>query len=253
MLIDYHIHVLGHRGGYYTQDLLEKYFSTAEAQGFSEIGLTEHDDYIAGLDPKAIKEASVFFPRLRIRLGLEVSYWPGREKEILTFVKRTNFDYLVGSVHHIDSWMFDHPTYKSAYSEWELTRLYQTYFGLVEKLVRSGLFDIVGHLDLIKVFGYRPPGSIIFFAEPILHAIKENGLTVEVNTAGLRKPCEEIYPAREILERCYNLGIAVTLGSDAHNFTEVGRDLVQARDLLYHIGYRKIATFFQHQQFLIHL
>ncbi|MDH7577774.1 MAG: histidinol-phosphatase HisJ family protein [Bacillota bacterium] len=253
MLVDYHIHVLGHRGGCYTQELLEEYFAAAQAQGIFEIGLADHDEYVTGLDQKTIEEALAPFPRLNVRLGLEISYWPGREKEIEALAYRLDFDYLIGSVHHINNWMFDHPAFKAAYSEWDFTRLYQTYFEIIEKLALCGCFDVVGHFDLIKIFGYRPAGDIIFLALPALMAIREAGLTVEVNTAGLYKPCGEIYPAEGLLAKCYDLNIPVTLGSDAHNSCEVGRDLARARDLLYRIGYRKLATFSRRRRFLNHL
>ncbi|NPV29615.1 MAG: histidinol-phosphatase HisJ family protein [Firmicutes bacterium] len=253
MLVDYHIHVLGHRGGCYTRELLEEYFAAARAQKIDEIGLTEHDEYAAGLDQKALEEALASYPHLSVRLGLEISYWPGREKEIAGLAQKYNFDYLIGSVHHIENWMFDHPDFRAAYSEWDFALLYQRYFGLVEKLASCGCFDVVGHFDLIKVFGYRPPGDVVSLAAPALMAIRKAGLAVEVNTAGLYKPCGEIYPAEDLLARCYELNIPVTLGSDAHHPGEVGRDLVCVRDLLYRIGYRKIATFSQRRRLLKHL
>ena len=80
-------------------------------------------------------------------------------------------------------------------------------------------------------------------AGPALQAIREAGLTVEVNTRGGHKPCAEIYPAAELLQECFSLGIPVTLGSDAHEAEEIGRDLAAARQLLYRIGYRRLSTF----------
>ncbi len=121
--------------------------------------------------------------------------------------------------------MFDHPDYQALYSRWDINELYRTYFSLIGELARSGLFDIVGHFDLIKVFGYRPAGPVLPLAAPALQAIREAGLTVEVNTRGGYKPCAEIYPATELLQECFSLGIPATLGSDAHEAEEIGRDL----------------------------
>jgi histidinol-phosphatase (PHP family) len=253
MLVDYHIHALGHQGGAYNRELLEQYCATACSQGLSEIGFADHDDYFDGIDEGEIRRVSKSFLRLRVKLGLEVSYWPGREKEIIKFAAAKNFDYLIGSIHHIGSWMFDHPDYISEYQEWELPDLYQTYFLLVAKLAQSRLFDIVGHLDLIKVFGYRVSGDVLSLAEPALRAIKDNDLVFEVNTSGLRKPCQEMYPSKELVERCFELGIPVTLGSDAHQCSDVGRDLAHARELLYQVGYRKIAVFTRRQWDLVAL
>jgi len=253
VLVDYHIHALGHQGGSYTRERLEKFFNAAQVQGIFELGLTEHDDYAAGVDRKVLEQAAASFPRLSVKLGLEISYWPGRKKEIAAFTQGLNLDYLIGSVHHINDWMFDHPAYQAVYAEWDFTRLYQAYFELIKKVATCGCFDVIGHFDLIKIYGYRPSEDIVALALPALRAIKEADLTVEVNTAGLHKPCREIYPAEELLAKCYDLSIPVTLGSDAHSFNEVGRDFAYARHLLFRIGYRKIATFTQRQRFLRNL
>lgn len=248
MLVDYHIHALGHRGGDYSEEILVEYFSVARRQGIEEIGFTEHDNYLSGLAPEAIAAAARRFPYLQARLGLEVSYRPEREKEIRDFAKNFNFDYLIGSVHHIGEWMFDHPACISGYASWDISELYQAYFSLVEKMVRSGLFDVVGHLDLVKVFDYRPSGDVLTYAQGALKAIVDAGMAVEVNTAGLFRPCKEIYPARELLARCYDLNIPVTLGSDAHEPEQVGREFGLAREILYQVGYRKLTRFTNRQQ-----
>ncbi len=200
-----------------------------------------------------MEAASLSFPGLRVRLGLEVSYRPGREGELRQLGERLGLDYVLGSVHEIGSWMFDHPAFKEGYASWETGALYRSYFGLVERLARSGVCDAIAHFDLIKVFGYRPEGSVLPFAEPALRAVKEAGLVLEVNTAGLRKPCAEIYPARPILARCFELGIPITLGSDAHTPAEVGSDLARAREFALSVGYRKVGTFFRRRCFFVAL
>lgn len=248
MLVDYHIHPLGHRGGGYTKELLEQVFAAAEAQQLDEIGLSDHDEYIMGVNCELVAAAAFRFRSLRVKIGLEIGFRLGREREIAALARSLPFDYLIGSVHEIGDWLFDHPDYQSVYDAWDISELYRTYFSLIERLVCSGLFDIVGHLDLAKVFGYHPEGPVLPFARPALWAIKEAGLTVEVNTRGRYKPCSEIYPARELLQSCYDLDIPVTLGSDAHEAEEVGRDLAIARQLLCQIGYRRLSTFSQRQR-----
>lgn len=243
MYVDYHTHPLGHKGGRYTEEGLSSFLSSAWAQGIEEIGFSDHDEFLAGVDETSIAEVGRHFPHLKIRLGLEISYRPGREWEIAAIARQRRFDYLIGSIHDLDAWMFDHPAYEMVYRAWDTGELYHKYYGVLEKLALSGLFDIIGHLDVIKVFGYRPAGSTIEYAEQAIRAIKKAGLAVEINTAGLRKPCSEIYPSREILERCYDFNIPVTLGSDAHTDEDVGRDFAMAYDLLYRAGYRKIAVF----------
>lgn len=243
MLVDYHTHILGHQGGSYTRERLDQFLAAARAQGIAEIGLSDHDEYWQGIDCAEVAASAAGFPSLRIRLGLEVGYRPGREQEIAALAGQLPFDYLIGSVHEIGDWMFDHPDYRAVYSKWDINELYRTYFSLIGKLARSGLFDVVGHLDLVKVFGYRPAGPVLPFAGQALREIREAGLVVEINTRGAYKPCAEIYPSLELLQACYDLGIPVTLGSDAHEAGESGRDIAAARQVLHRIGYRSLATF----------
>jgi histidinol-phosphatase (PHP family) len=250
MLVDYHTHPLGHRGGCYTEESLEPYLAAAQEQQIEEIGLSDHDEYCQGIDFELVAALAGRFPSLKVKNGMEFDFMPGRERKIFSISRRLPFDYLIGSVHEIGDWMFDHPDYQAFYSQWDINELYRTYFSLIEELARSGLFDIVGHFDLIKVFGYRPAGPVLPLAGPALQAIKEGGLTVEVNTRGCYKPCAEIYPAAELLQKCYELDIPVTLGSDAHEVEETGRDLHAARQLLYRIGYRRLSTFSRRQRIM---
>lgn len=248
MLVDYHVHALGHRGGDYSEELLREYLSVARDKGIEEIGFAEHDDYRDGLDPEAIAAAVGRFPSLQVRLGLEISYRPEREMEIREITKDNYFDYLIGSIHHIGEWMFDHPRYASGYANRDISELYRTYFSLVERMALSGLFDVVGHLDLVKVFDIRPADGVLSYARGALMAIASTGMVVEVNTAGLFKPCKEIYPAKELLERCYSMDIPVTLGSDAHEPEQVGREFGYAREILYQVGYRKLVRLVKRHQ-----
>jgi histidinol-phosphatase (PHP family) len=208
-----------------------------------EIGFSDHDEYMEGINEKSISLLKAAFPDIKIRLGLEVSYRPERTEEIRSASRMLPFDYLIGSLHDLDGWMFDHPDYRSGYSSWDIGDLYRKYYSEMEKLAFSGLFDIVGHFDVIKVFDYRPAGDPLRFAEPALQAVARAGLAVEVNTAGLRKPCREIYPSKELLARCFQLNIPVTLGSDAHTEDDVGRDFAYARELLLQTGYRRLTVF----------
>ncbi len=107
----------------------------------------------------------------------------------------------------------------------------------------TGLFQLIGHLDLIKIYGHRPRRPVLELAEPALQAIARSGAAMEVNTAGLYKPAGEIYPAPELIARAFSLNIPVTISSDAHAPAEVGREREQARELLRWAGYTSLATF----------
>jgi hypothetical protein len=78
------------------------------------------------------------------------------------------------------------------------------------------LFEIIGHADLPKKFGHRPTKDCTPLYERFLTAAKKHNCAIELNTAGLRKDCKEIYPGRQILALAFAKGVPITFGSDAH-------------------------------------
>ncbi len=174
---------------------------------------------------------------ITILLGYEVDYLPGHmDKRVL----EADVDYLIGSVHFLDKWGFDNPEFLSGYKERDIDEIWQTYFHLIEEMAKSKLFDIVGHIDLIKVFQYYPKKkSALEYAKPALEAIKKADMALEINAAGYRKPCKEAYPSKEILQEAFNLGIPITFGSDAHDPKQVGLFSNEATVLAKEVGYKE--------------
>lgn len=245
LLVDYHVHSLGHRERTQTFKNLESFILQAIRTGIKEIGFSDHDWVEQSPDFSLFEEMQKKYPQVAIRVGIEVDHMIGREEEISSFIKDRPFDYVLGGVHHLgeDKWMFDHPDYQDGYQGNNIDELYIKYFKTVEHAALSGLYQIIPHLDLIKVFGYRSEKPVLSLMGNLLQIIKEKSLAVEINTNGLNKPVGEIYPAYDILRACFNLGIPVTFGSDAHQSEDVGRQFDTASELIYNVGYRQIATF----------
>lgn len=241
VLVDYHIHSLAHGGWQFTTDRLRRFIHTASENGILEIGITEHDEYLDQINPEVWAEVLELSAPVKLLLGLEVSYHEGIESEIEEFAKRLHFDYLIGSVHELKGFPFDHPDYVDRYADLDIDKLYLEYFQELTLAVRSGFFRVVGHLDLAKVFGYRPSRPVLDMALETLTAIREAGMVVEVNTAGLFKPVGEIYPDVELLSACKSFGIPITFGSDAHNWDQVGREFERAEQLARRAGYSSYA------------
>lgn len=244
MLIDYHVHVVGHGEYKFDTKRLQSYLQQAREVNLSEIGLLEHDEYWQQVDFDLIKRIQQDNSDINIRLGLEIDFIPGQEFQLSSLISSLPWDYLIGSVHFIDGWGFDHPDYKDKFESGNIDSIFDQYYNLVEQAVDSGLFDIIGHLDLIKIWGHNPiKKSPYAYAEPVLKKIRASGLVVEINSAGLRKPVKEIYPSLEIMEQMFRLSIPVTLGSDAHNPQQVGEGLENCVELLKKIGYRSMICF----------
>lgn len=244
MLADNHIHAVAHGEYRYSQGWLQKFIDRARELGIKEIGFSEHDEYANLVKHEVINEIKKKNPDIYIRTGLEIDYISGREDEIRHIINEFDYDYTIGSVHFIDKWAFDHPDYKERFATEDIDAVYARYFQLVQQAVETKLFDIVGHIDLIKKWGYRPKKhDILYYISPVLESIKAAGMAVEINSSGLRKEVKEVYPEIRILEEIKSLGIPVTLGSDAHHPQEVGAGLQEAVLVAKQAGIEQIVRF----------
>ncbi|HEX8714229.1 MAG TPA: histidinol phosphate phosphatase, partial [Solirubrobacteraceae bacterium] len=125
-------------------------------------------------------------------------------------------------------------------------QIWQRYFETIGEAARSGMFDVLAHPDLVKVWGAErplPEGDLRRYYELALDGIVESGIAVEVSTAGLRKRVKALYPAPAFLQMCLEAGAPVALSSDAHRPEDVGADYDQALELLDSLGVRELCVF----------
>jgi len=242
-----------------------EYAAAACAAGLTEIGMSDHSPMPNGFD-KAWRmdesELASFIAELEdaqrefqghlvIKAALEVDYYPGAEDYIKHLSSLYPWDYLMGSVHFIGAWGFDNPDEVDQFEGCDLEQVYCDYFHLVEQSARSGLFDVIGHPDLIKKFGFRvqgEPTSVALAENAMLAAVKSADVALEMSSAGLRKPVQEIYPHPRIVEKAAMLGIPFAYGSDAHAPTEVGHGMLACLSLLQQYGVSEVASFTQRQR-----
>lgn len=193
------------------------------------------DEYV-----EKVRRAQRDFPQLTIRLALEVDYLPGHEDWIRELAARHPWDYFIGSVHYVsDTWAVDNPYKLSEWKHRDAFEVWTIYFERLTLAAASGLFEIIGHADLPKKFGHRPTEDCTPLYENFLTAAKQHHCAIELNTAGLRKDCREIYPSRQILELAFQKGVPITFGSDAHAPGEVGMNFAEAIQLARAVGYRE--------------
>lgn len=186
--------------------------------------------------------------QIEILLGYEVDYLPGHMDDR---VLKAKVDYLIGSVHFINKWGFDNPEFIGGYEGRDIDTIWQEYFDAIEAMAKMGRFDIVGHLDLIKVFKYLPQKDIRLIAQKALKAIKASNMVLELNAAGLRKPIQEIYPSQPLLEVAYELDIPITFSSDAHSVEQIGFSYDKVTELARYVGYTQAVTFKQRDKQLV--
>jgi histidinol-phosphatase (PHP family) len=195
-----------------------------------------------------VRAAEKKFPRLTIKLALEVDYVPGQEDWIRELASRQPWDYLIGSVHYVsESWDLDNPKKLSRWRERDPFEVWSVYFERLTQAAQSGLFNIIGHADLAKKFCFIPKQDCTELFRAFLEAARQGGVAIELNTAGLRKDCKEIYPSPAFLRLARQIDVPITFGSDAHAPEEVGLNFDEAVALAREVGYDCYRTFTQRQ------
>jgi histidinol-phosphatase (PHP family) len=265
VLTDYHVHLRddGDRRPpadfAFTQENVDRYLAAAEEAGVEELGCSEHVYRFAEAlelwrhpfwEEEARDDLDAYCDFVRttpLRLGLEVDFVPGAEDRTASFLQRRELDYAVGSVHFVGDRSVDDDR---TWDVWEDAKgpddVWRRYFETLAEAARSGLFDILAHPDLVKMWGKARPGperDPRFYYELAVEAIADSGIAVEVSTAGLRKPAGEIYPAPAFAEMCVDAGAAFALSSDAHAPSDIGRDYERAVEEMRGWGIDEIAVF----------
>ncbi len=248
MIVDLHNHtkLCNHADGE-----MKEYVEKAIEKGVKYFGFSDHapmdfdEKYRMKFEDmkryeQNIKDLNKQYKDIEILTGYEVDFLPRyMDKRVLN----ANVDYLIGSVHFINGWGFDNPEFIGEYQNRDIDKIWEEYFEAVEKMAKSGLFDIVGHIDLIKVFKYLPKKEIKLIAKDAIKEIKKADMTVELNMAGYKKPINELYPSTDILEMIQEYDIPVTFGSDAHKPDEVCKYEDRLREILKRFDFKKCAVF----------
>ncbi len=253
-LADYHMHtpLCRHASGEPTE-----YAAQALAQGLEEIGFSDHnpmahddfDDWRMLLSDlpayiEKVEQARRDHPDLRIKIGLEVDYIPGCEDYIRELWAMHDWDYFIGSVHYIaDGFAIDNPNLVLEWQRRDTLEIWTTYFERLARAAESGLFQIIGHADLCKRFRFYPRQDYRHLYERFMEAASRGGVAVELNTAGLRKDCREIYPHPDLLRLAHQKGVPITFGSDSHRPGEVGMNFADAVQLARACGYDHCCRF----------
>ncbi len=246
---DYHIHSTFSDG----KAAPEEYIAAAVAAGISEIGFSEHlslfcenqewcmdpletDTYITRI--QSLKKST---GKLLVKTGMEIDFIPGKEKETGQFLDNLELDYRIGSVHYLGKTSVD--SGKEFYEGKDIDELYVSYFDNVVQAVSSGLFDIIGHCDLIRIYNYKPSLNPEPLYRKLARALNFSGVTLELNTNGRNRPLADFYPDRRFLHIFSEEKVAVCVNSDAHFPARVGQYFDEAYALLRSAGFIEMAAF----------
>jgi histidinol-phosphatase (PHP family) len=264
LLTDYHVHLRpddpdATPGAFFTRSNAERYREAASERGIAELGVAEHVyRFRQALDvwdhpfwlQWAVDDLDDYCAFVReetdLRLGIEADFIPGREDRMANLLEARDWDYVVGSIHFVGDASLD----TEEFSIWLRTetpeRIWQSYFEMLGEAAQSGLFDVLAHPDLVKVWGKdrpMPEGDLRRFYYAAMEVIADCDVAIEVSTAGLRKPVGEIYPAPAFLEMAIDAGKPLALSSDAHEPDQLGYRYEDALKVLESLGVTEIAVF----------
>jgi histidinol-phosphatase (PHP family) len=260
MRISYHNHSTWSDGTATLEEMIEE----AGKAGLEEFGISDHfilspDDrkYSWALSPDSLDAYIADVQRMmetvrepKIRLGLEVDFFPETLDAVKKLLSRYSFDYLIGSVHFVDGFVIDLDAqgWKDLAQE-DRNRIWRRYWEHVRTAAETGLFDIVGHFDLPKKFNYFPSVNLTEDALAALDAVAAADMAIEINCAGWDKPVQEAYPSMYFLCEARHRGIPLIINVDAHAACEVNRNFDRARRMAEQAGYNELVRFEKRKRF----
>lgn len=269
MKFDLHTHHVrcGHADGN-----IEDYILAGIEAGLQVIGISDHSPYFyhaedqpspgvamaksdyANYINEVLRLKEKYAGRIEVLLGMESDYFPEHVETYRKAYEGVPFDYLIGSVHQVSGVsIFNRNRWKKLDEAGHINEK-KSYYELIEQSARSGMFDILGHIDAMK--GYYPAFSDIPALEPIdnaLRTIGECGVSIEINTSGSTKDCGGWYPSDDILERALHYGVNVTFGSDAHKPSRVGDEWELVASRLKEIGFKQWVFYRLRKQVIVPL
>ncbi|MBW4081020.1 histidinol-phosphatase [Paenibacillus sp. S150] len=247
MKFDLHTHHFrcGHADG-----TIRDYIEAGIAAGLQVIGISDHTPYFGSPSEQAFPRIAMakselahyveevlalqkeYTGRIDVLLGIESDYFPEHAELYRRTLSAYPFDYIIGSVHNVDGVsIFNKGRWKGLGLQDKIAGKAE-YYRLIAASARSGMFQILGHIDAMKgnypQFSDIPAAAVV---DECLRVIGEYGLAIEINTSGGTKLCGGWYPSDDILERALHYGVQVTFGSDAHRPSRIAdqREAVAAR------------------------
>ncbi len=226
--LNYHIHTKWSDGEGSPEDIVRE----ALSRGLEEIAITDHLTILPrGPEPYSIRPEEIeryldmiddladrFGGRITVRRGMEVDYIRETKRLVEDMLSSLNLDLILGSIHFVDGICIDKdPHLWREISQEKVDKIYSRYYELLAEAARSDLFDIVAHFDLPKKYGRTSDVDPL----PTIEEVSSQGLSVKINTSGLRYTCREMYPSKKIVEELYRRGVTFTVGTDAHRIEDI--------------------------------
>jgi histidinol-phosphatase (PHP family) len=260
MLISYHNHTTWSDG----KSTILEMINAARKMGLHELGISDHyaiapnhRRFSWSIAPESLDvyveevlSAMRHTQDLTIRLGVEVDYFPETLEESIQHLKPYPFDYIIGSIHFIDEFAIDLNAQPwEGLTQDQRNEIWRTYWRHLRTASASGLFDIIGHFDLPKKYGFFPSVDLTIDALAVLDAMAAANIALEINCSGWDKPVKEAYPEPLYLHEARLRNIPLLINADAHLASHIIRNFDRARELATAAGYTELVRFEKRQKF----
>ena len=199
------------------------------------------DDFIHLVESQKEKWASY---GIELRVGIEVDYFDGADEELKNLLEPYDFDYVVGAVHFNDGLMISNPKLLPTFEKIKIEHLYETHYKTTELAIESGLFDMMAHLDNIKILGKVDELQLLYLYEEIAKSLKTHDVVCELN-AGMRyhTKLKEVSPSKKFVQTIAKHGVPFTTSSDGHFPNDLGKYNKNMRRILRDVGVDEIVGF----------
>ena len=191
----------------------------------------------------SVQKLRARFRGCTILCGIEADYYEGYEEYLNRILSSYDFDLVLLSVHFVHSWPGNNWLFGFDFPQKEMPQIYSEYFAEIKRGIKTGLFDCVAHLDVIKQPGYPVLQNNREDVEEILALCLAYKMSVEINTSGLRKRIGEMYPSRDILDLIVERKLPLITSSDAHDPRSVAYGFPQLYSLLRELPHCTIARY----------
>ena len=242
-----------------TKDAIAKGFDTL---GFSPHSFTHFDTSYCLKDYNAFKQE---FLRLKDKYKNDINLMLGIELDAFGTLPDDNFDYVIGSVHYLsvkDDFLsvFDlqqnkvfaldesKQTFDKLLSDGfggDMIAVAQNYFDTVVNMVQKTKPTIIGHFDLVSLYGDcgRVKDRYEQIATDAIKKLAGCGCLVEINANRKFKGKGGLYPADFLITEFAKNGFDFVLSSDAHVTESLGFDFDNTISHLKQLGVTRLVSF----------
>ncbi len=255
-IIDGHIHI---EKGEYNLSWINEFVNSAMLKGLTEIWLLEHCyrfkefipmygsvcDYSDYINSWFHRKAGIYsldkylnlvenvrnadFP-ITIKFGLEICYFKDCKDFVYKNTKDKGLDFLVGSVHFVDSFAFDHKA--EFWKDIDVNQIYHRYFETSIDLAKSGIYNGIAHPDCIKLFGHTPTFSLLKYYDNLAIELAKQDMYAE-QSSGIARRCDaELGMNKDMLIAMKKHNVNIVTVSDAHCPEDVGLYIKDLNDIL---------------------